>query len=135
MALILIRGENNTKLLSAILDIERHANLSLTSKPKVIESIFADQLVESILKSPLRSLSNAACAFFVKEDITLSILQVKTIHPPAHVIVVSNEYPEYDKLIDVLDTQEDLDGYTFVKPKTPELMDYRKDYLTKTTHQ
>ena len=48
MALILVRGENNTKLLSAIADIEKHGNLNLITKPKVIDSNFADSLVEDI---------------------------------------------------------------------------------------
>ena len=92
MALILIRGENNSKLLNAISDIERHANLDIVSKPRVIDPNFADSLVENILNSKLKTKSNVATAFFVKEDTTFTILQVKKIHPPAHVVVVSDEY-------------------------------------------
>ena len=58
MALILIRGENKSKLLSAISDMERHGNLTLISKPKVISAEFADSLVEQILKSKLRTKRN-----------------------------------------------------------------------------
>ena len=39
-----------------------------------------------------------ATAFFVKEDTTLSIMQVKKIHPPAHVVVVSDEYEGYENI-------------------------------------
>ena len=98
MALILVRGENNSKLLNAIADMERHGSLNLISKPKVIDSNFADSLVENILNAKLRTKSNVATAFFVKEDTTVSILQIKKIHPPAHVVVVSNEYEGYNKL-------------------------------------
>ena len=73
MALILIRGENNSKLLSAIADMERHGNLSLVSKPKIIDAGLADSLVEDILNSKLKTKSSVATAFFVKEDTTLSI--------------------------------------------------------------
>ena len=97
MALILVRGENNSKLLSAIADMERHGNLNLTTKPKVVDAKFADSLVEGILNSKLKTKSNVAIAFFVKEDTTLSIMQVKKIHPPAHVVVVSDEYGAYSK--------------------------------------
>ncbi len=90
MALILVRGENNSKLLSAVSDMERHGNLTLITKPKVIDASFADSLVEGILNSKLKTKSNVAIAFFVKEDTTLSIMQVKKIHPPAHVVVVSD---------------------------------------------
>ena len=83
MALILIRGENNSKLLNEIADMERHGNLNLATKPKIIDAKFADSLVEKILNSKLRTISKVATAFFVKEDITLSIMQIKKIHPPA----------------------------------------------------
>ena len=53
MALILIRGENNSKLLNAIADMERHGNLNLATKPKIIDAKFADSLVEKILNSKL----------------------------------------------------------------------------------
>ncbi|MDR1721901.1 MAG: DUF356 domain-containing protein [Methanobrevibacter sp.] len=142
MALILIRGENNSKILNAIADLERHAKLKIISKPKVVSPIIADDLVESILKAPLRSKSKVATAFFVKEDITLSIMQVKTIHPPAHVIVVSDEYDEFEQLDAILDDCPELEGYHKRKPvannnthddhadsRPTQLKDYKKDYL------
>ena len=92
MALVLIRGENNSKLLNAIADMERHGNLNLACKPKMIDSRFADKLVEGILHSKLKTKSKVATAFFIKEDTTLSIMQIKKIHPPAHVVIVSDEY-------------------------------------------
>ena len=58
MALILIRGENNSKLLNAVADMERHGNLNLMTQPKVIDAAFADSLVESILNSKLKTKSN-----------------------------------------------------------------------------
>ena len=111
MALILVRGENKSKLLSAISDIERHGNLTLITKPKVISAEFADSLVEQILKSKLKTNSNVAVAFFVKEDTTLSILKIKQIHPPAHIVVVSQEYNGYDELKEKLTIAHDMEGY------------------------
>ena len=111
MALILIRGENKPKLLSAISDMERHGNLTLTTKPKVISAEFADSLVEQILKSKLKTNSNVATAFFVKEDTTSSILKIKQIHPPAHIVVVSPEYKGYNELKEKLTIAHDMDGY------------------------
>lgn len=124
MALILIRGENNSKLLSAISDIERHASLEIISKPRIIGADFADSLVESILGSKLKTTSNVATAFFVKEDPTLSILQIKKIHPPAHVVVVSDEYDGYQKLDELLDDAQPFQGYHSHKAKNDGLIDY-----------
>ena len=124
MALILVRGENNSKLLSAISDIEKHGNLNLDTKPKVVDASFADSLVESILNSKLKTKSNVATAFFVKEDTTLSILQVKKIHPPAHVVVVSDEYGGYAKLENLLENAPDFQWYRSNKAKNDGMIDY-----------
>ena len=125
MALILIRGENNSKLLSTIADMERHGNLSLVSQPTIIDAVFADSLVEDILKSKLRTKSSVATAFFVKEDTTLSILQIKKIHPPAHVVVVSDEYTAYDKLKNALEDAKIFPGYHSHKAVNDGLIDYK----------
>lgn len=124
MALILIRGESNPKLLNAIADMERHGNLNLISKPKVIDADFADSLVEGILKSKLRTTSNVATAFFVKEDTTLSIMQIKKIHPPAHVVVVSDEYDGYNQLKAIMGEAKLFQGYHSHKAKNEGLIDY-----------
>jgi hypothetical protein len=125
MALILIRGENNSKLLSAISDMERHGSLNLVTKPKVIDAGFADSLVENILNSTLKTKSNVATAFFVKEDTTLSIMQVKKIHPPAHVVVVSDEYEGYAKLENLLDEADNFPGYHSHKARSEGMIDYK----------
>ncbi|WP_295610226.1 DUF356 domain-containing protein [uncultured Methanobrevibacter sp.] len=125
MALILVRGENNSKLLNAISDMERHGNLNLITTPKVIDAAFADSLVEGILNSKLRTKSSVATAFFVKEDTTLSIMQVKKIHPPAHVVVVSDEYEGYSQLEKLLDDAENLPGYNSHKARNDGMIDYK----------
>ncbi len=125
MALILVRGESNSKLLSAVSDMERHGNLTLTTKPKVVDAKFADSLVEGILNSELKTKSNVAIAFFVKEDTTLSIMQVKKIHPPAHVVVVSDEYDAYSKLEYVLNNAEEFNDYHSTKAINDGMIDYK----------
>ena len=112
-------------MLSAISDMERHGNLTLITKPKVIDASFADSLVEGILNSKLKTKSNVAIAFFVKEDTTLSIMQVKKIHPPAHVVVVSDEYGAYSKLEYVLNSADDFKGYNSIKAINDGMIDYK----------
>ena len=119
MALILIRGENKSKLLSAISDMERHGNLTLSSKPKVISAEFADSLVEQILKSKLRTKSNVATAFFVNED-----TKIKQIHPPAHIVVVSPEYKGHDELKEKLTIAHDMKGYHSYRALNAGKIDY-----------
>ena len=127
MSLILIRGENNSKLLSAIEDLEKHGNLNLSTNPKIIDPEFADSLVEKILNSKLKTKSKAATAFFVREDTTLSIIQIKKIHPPAHVVVVSDEYDGFQKLKEVLDDADSFPGYHLIKARNEGMIDYKVD--------
>ena len=96
----------------------------MITKPKVVDASFADSLVESILNSKLRTKSKVATAFFVKEDATLSIIQIKKIHPPAHIVVVSEEYDGYDKLYGLLDTAKSFEGYHSHKAKNEGMIDY-----------
>ena len=125
MALILVRGDNDSKLLNAMADMERHGNLNLTTKPKIVDAKFADSIVEGILNSKLKTKSNVAIAFFVKEDTTLSIMQVKKIHPPAHIVVVSDEYGAYSKLEYVLNNAEDFKAYHPIKAVNGGMIDYK----------
>ena len=125
MALILIRGENNSKILNAIADVERHANLTLVTKPKIIDAKYADKIVENILKAPLRTKSNVATAFRVKEDTATAIVQVKKIHPPAHIVVISNDYDDYKELNKTLNDARIFKGYYSGKKQTTQMKDYK----------
>ena len=46
MALILIRADTQEKLLNALADIERHANLKIAGKPKLIDTKKADMTLQ-----------------------------------------------------------------------------------------
>ena len=129
MALILIRGENYQKLYSAISDIEKHANLKLLNKPKVIDSKFADKVVEKILNAKLKTTSNVATAFITKEEPTFCIMQIKKIHPPAHVVIISEEYESYKEIMKMLETADELSGYKSNKTQQKFGM---KDYKSKS---
>ncbi len=125
MALILIRGENNSKVLNAIADVERHANLTLETKPKKVDAKFADKLVEGVLKAPLRTKSKVATAFRVKEDTPEAIVQVKKIHPPAHIVVVSNTYDGYRELSKIIKEGKVFKGYYSNKTTGTQMKDYK----------
>ena len=125
MALVLIRGENNSKILNAIADVERHAKLNLTTKPKRIDAKYADKIVENILKAPLRTKSNVATAFRVKEDTATAIVQVKKIHPPAHIVVISHDYADYKELNKTVNNAPIFRGYYSGKKQSTEMKDYK----------
>lgn len=98
MTLILVRADKQGKILNAIADIERHANLKITGKPKVIDPQIADKLAKGILKQDLRTKCEVAAILKVLEDTTKSIMHIKKIHPPAHIVVISEEYREFEEI-------------------------------------
>lgn len=115
MTLILIRAENQTKILNSLADIERHAGLKINGTPKIIDTTLADKYAKSILNARLRSKSKIAVLVSVQEDTTRSILQIKKIHPPAHILVISKEYPQWEKLKKIFSTLPPLKGYYSAK--------------------
>lgn len=111
MSLILLRADNQAKLLNSIADIERHAGLKINGKPRLVENEFADNLAQNILKRKLRKKAAISAVINVQEGATKSIMQVKKIHPPAHVIIVSDEYPEFEELKIEFSRAPELKGY------------------------
>jgi len=117
MTLILLRADNQAKLLNSIADIERHAGLKIKGKPRLVGNEFADKLAENILKKKLRKKSSVSAVVDVAENATKSIMQVKKIHPPAHIIIVSDEYPEFQTLKKEFSQSASLKGYYSHKTK------------------
>jgi len=115
MTLILIRAENQTKILNSLADIERHAGLKINGTPRIMENTMADKYAQSILNAKLRSRSKIAVVISVQEDATRSILQIKKIHPPAHILVISKEYTQWEKIKKIFNTLPPLKGYYSAK--------------------
>ncbi len=111
MAFILIRADSQKKILNALADLERHAQLKINGKPKIISPELADEVLERILKQKLRTKSKWAVMVLVEEDTTKSIMQVRKIHPPAHLVVLSNEYEDYSNLKNIYKELLPFKGY------------------------
>lgn len=111
MALILIRADQEKKILNALADLERHAKLKITGKPRILDAKIADSVLQGILKGNLRSKTKWAVLVKVQEDTTKSIMQIREIHPPAHVVVVSQEYKSYQELENIFYKLKPLKGY------------------------
>ena len=125
MALILIRAEDQGKLLNTIADIERHAGLKVAGKPRIIDPKKADEIAENILKQQLRSKSYIAVLVRVEDDTTKSIVQIRKIHPPAHVIVISEEYIQFKALMQTFHELTNLKGYYSHKNKQQKTKNFK----------
>lgn len=115
MSLILIRAINKKKALNALADIERHAKLSIDGKPREIEVGDVEDITRRVLKQKPRSDIKLAILVKTSESTTKSIMSIKKIHPPAHLIVVSEEYPEYEALNKKFSTLKVFSGYYSMK--------------------
>lgn len=111
MALILIRAEEQAKLLNTLADIERHAGLKISGDPRIIDSKKADQIATKILKQKIRSKSEIAVLVKVIDDTTKSIVNIRKIHPPAHIVVISEEYADFKELETLFYKLSALNGY------------------------
>ena len=111
MALILIRAMNNKKALNVLADLERHANLTIEGKPKIVSLDKVFDVTKRVIKQKPRDDIKVPVLVKVQESTTKSIVNIKKTHPPAHVIVISEEYPEYDGLMDEFKKAKVFDGY------------------------
>lgn len=115
MSLILIRAMNKKKALNALADMERHAKLTIVGKPKRIELSKIVDVTKRVIKQNPRDDIKVAVLVKVEENTTTSIMNIRKTHPPAHVIVVSEEYPEYKQLDDNFDNLPVFQGYYSLK--------------------
>ncbi|MDO5850902.1 MAG: DUF356 domain-containing protein [Methanobacteriaceae archaeon] len=118
MSLILIRASNKKKTLNTLADLERHAKLNINTKPRILDSKKAELVVETILKQKPKSSMGLSTLVKVKEKTPYTITQVMSIHPPAHVIVISEEYDIYTKLESKFKDLDVLGGYYSSKNKS-----------------
>ena len=124
MALILIRGETLSKIVNSIKSMEVAGNFSLSNKPVVVDPALADSFVEGILNSKIRTKSNHAVAFFVRDNDSLSIIKIKNIHPPAHIVVISEKYDCYSTLNRLIRVGEVFRHYDSHRLVNEGLIDY-----------
>lgn len=108
---------NKKKALNALADLERHAKLTFDGKPRSIPVEDIVDVTKRVIKQEPRSDIKVAVLVKVQESTTKSIMSIKKIHPPAHIIVVSEEYPEFESLNKQFSTLKVFQGYYSLKNK------------------
>ncbi|MEN6328999.1 MAG: DUF356 domain-containing protein [Methanobacteriaceae archaeon] len=111
MSLIMIRADSKDKILNSLADMERHAKLKINGSPRTIEPKIADKTAKSIMKQDLKFKSSQSVLVRVEGNTTKSIVQIRKIHPPAHLMVISEEYPEYKALKSKFQNLPHFKGY------------------------
>ena len=117
MTLLLIGGDSYEKLKNALADVDRHAELTIIGQPKIIVPEAADEILGHIL-GEVKKPCKAACVAKIAEKAPKAIDRIRKIHPPAHIVVVSDRYGEvYYKLLDDFPKLPVLKGYYKSKKK------------------
>ena len=110
MVLLLIRGDNYEKIKNALADIHRHAKLTIIGKPKIMVPEAADEILKYILGS-IKKPCKKACLVKIEENAPRAIDKIRKIHPPAHIIVISERHEPYLYLMEDFPKMPPLKGY------------------------
>lgn len=109
---VVVRSDRESKIKTALADLERHGNLTIDGMPKELAPEVADEILVDVLDSDLKKPCEAAAVAALEDNPGAAIAAVRETHPPAHIIVVSDRYESFDRLKDIFDDLEDLEGYT-----------------------
>lgn len=109
---VVVRSDKESKIKTALADLERHGNLTIEGKPKVLAPEVADEILVEVLQSDLQKSCESAAVAALEDSPGAAIAAVRETHPPAHIIVVSDRYASFDRLEETYDELDELEGYS-----------------------
>lgn len=115
---VLLRSESFDKILTSLSDMKRYGDLKVIGKPKVITEEFSETLLKKTLKQEVKIKFKANVIASVEGEGGLIIDRLRKIHPPAHMIAITDKNELYLLVQRSLKDFNNLKGYT--KPKVGE---------------
>ena len=112
---MLLRAESFDKILTSLSDMKRYGDLKVIGKPKVITEEFSETLLKKTLKQEVKIKFKANVIASVEGQGGLIIDRLRKIHPPAHMIAITDKNELYLLVQRSLNDFNNLKGYT--KPK------------------
>lgn len=107
--LAIVRGNNQSSVITALCDLVRHARLNFAGTPKVCDPVFADNVLVQVMKEQLNARCGAAAVVQLKDEPSRAIYLIRKIRAPAHVVIVSPQHNIYGGLLEQIDLLPDLD--------------------------
>lgn len=104
-----VRADDISKVKTALCDLVRYAGLNFVGNAKRLEPAFADNILTSVMRSPLRICCEAASIVPLNEEASAAIGRIRKIHPPAHIIIVSPRHDIYHELVNYIDILPDIE--------------------------
>jgi hypothetical protein len=104
-----VRADDMDKVHVALCDLIRYAHLTFDGKARKLEPAFADDILVHIMKSPLKAHCEAACIVSLNEEASAAIGRLRKIHPPAHIIIVSQRHDIYYELANYINLLPEME--------------------------
>lgn len=98
-SIAVVRADSNSKVHTTLLDLRRYGRMVFAEPPKIITPEYADDILTSVLKCPLKNKCSAAAIVLLNTSPSVAIGKLSKIHPPAHVVIVSSKHEIYDELM------------------------------------
>jgi hypothetical protein len=113
---ILVRADNSRKAMTALADLDRHADIRV-AEPRLMPKHMAEDLVSEFLN--LKSEKKVNFVVQVNMNPGEVIKRVSKIRPPAHIVVVTDRYKSYEIMEANFKEFPKIEGYTPPKPLPP----------------
>lgn len=93
-----VRAESHAKVQTALLDLRRYGRIAFSGPPKFISPDYADEILEKVMKRPLKNKCVYAALVSLNTIPSVAIGKLTKIHPPAHVVIISSNYDVFEEL-------------------------------------
>lgn len=107
-SLAIVRADDMSKVKTTLCDLIRYAHLTFADHARKLEPTFADNILISVMKSPLKMCCKAASIVPLEDDASTAIGRLIKIHPPAHVIIVSPRHDIFNQLVEYIDVLPEI---------------------------
>ncbi len=94
----IIRADSPIKVHTTLLDLRRYGQMVFSGPPKSISPDYADEILGKVMNRPLKNKCYAAALVSLNTSPSVAIGKLTTIHPPAHVVIVSSQHEVFEEL-------------------------------------
>ncbi|WNY25779.1 DUF356 domain-containing protein [Methanolapillus millepedarum] len=116
----LIRADDPDKVKIALHDLETYGHMQFSDNPKNIATKYADQILMNVMSVTLKNECCSASLVQLDTPPGAAISNLKKIHPPAHIIIISPRHEKvYEELMNNYNNFPDFDRKftNAIKPK------------------
>ena len=106
---VVIRADNEEKLSMTIKSISKEDLMCFKDNPKIISPEFADRILEDVMNTRVKNNCRSSALIPILNSPLDAINKLKSVRPPAHIIIVSPRHKIYEELVEILEVLKDLE--------------------------